>query len=80
MNIDRNLVARALPSSVDVVLRGSREGVNRVTADEVVAAIDLAGLGAGAYTLPVRVESPAHAGVARVLPATIQVNITRGKD
>jgi YbbR domain-containing protein len=80
MNIDSHLVARAEPTAVDVVLRGSSEGVNRVNVDEVVAAIDLAGLGAGTYTLPVRVESPSHAGVARVLPATIQVYITRGKD
>jgi YbbR domain-containing protein len=80
MNIESHLVARAVPNAVDVVLRGSREGVNRVSVDEVVAAIDLAGLGAGSYTLPVRVESPSHAGVARVLPATIQVIITRGKN
>jgi YbbR domain-containing protein len=80
MNIDSHLVARAEPTAVDVVLRGSSEGVSRVNVDEVVAAIDLAGLGAGTYTLPVRVESPSHAGVARVLPATIQVNITRGKN
>jgi len=80
VNVDSDLVARAVPSSVDVVLRGSREGVDRTNVSEVVAYVDLARLGVGTYTLPVRVESPSHAGVARVLPATIQVNITRGKN
>ncbi len=80
MNIGANLVARAVPSAVDVVLRGSREGVNRVDGASVTATVDLAGLGAGSYTLPVRVENPPRAGVARVLPATVQVSISSGKD
>ncbi len=80
MNAGATLVVRAVPSAVDVVLRGSREGVNRVDAASVSAFVDLAGLGAGSYTLPVRVENPPRAGVARVLPATVQVSITSGKD
>ncbi len=80
MNVGTNLVVRSVPSAVDVVFRGSREGVNRVDAASVNASVDLAGLGAGSYTLPVRVENPPRAGVARVLPATVQVSITSGKD
>ncbi len=80
MNLGANLVVRAVPSAVDVVVRGSREGVNRVDGASVTAAVDLAGLGAGSYTLPVRVETPPRAGVARILPATVQVSITSGKD
>lgn len=80
LNVGANLVVRAVPSAVDVVLRGSREGVNRVDGASVTASVDLAGLGAGSYTLPVRVENPARAGVARILPATVQVSITSGKD
>jgi len=80
MNIGNNLVARAVPSAVDVVLRGSRDGVNRVDGVSLSAIVDLAGLGAGSYTLPVRVEDPPRAGVARVLPATVQVSIISGKD
>ena len=79
-NLGNNLVARATPSGVDVVLRGSREGVNAADPDEVAASVDLSGLGAGDYPLPVRVESPQRAGVAHILPAIIQVNISRGKD
>lgn len=79
-HLRENLIARPVPNAVDVILRGSREGVNRVDTDEVVARVDLAGLGPGTYTLPVHVETPARAGVARILPATIQVQITSGKN
>ena len=79
-NLGNKLVARATPHSVEVVVRGSREGVGEVEADEVVASVDLTGLGVGSYTLPVHVESPPHAGIARVLPATLQVTISSGKD
>lgn len=79
-HLRENLIARPVPNAVDVILRGSGEGVNRVDTDEVVARVDLAGLGPGTYTLPVHVENPARAGVARILPATIQVQITSGKN
>lgn len=79
-HLRENLIARPVPNAVDVVLRGSREGVNRVQSEEVTATVDVAGLGPGTYTLPVHVENPARAGVARILPATIQVQITSGKD
>jgi YbbR domain-containing protein len=79
-HLRENLIARPVPNAVDVILRGSREGVNRVDTDEVVARVDLSGLGPGTYTLPVHVENPTRAGVARILPATIQVQITSGKN
>lgn len=75
----RGVTVSAEPRVVDVVLRGSREGVSRVEADDVVASIDVSGLGVGTYTLPVHVESPARAGVARILPATVQVSIGSGR-
>lgn len=75
-NLGSGLVARVTPNVVDVVLRGTREGVNAATGDMVRASIDLSGLGVGSYTLPVQVAGPSRAGVARVLPATIQINIS----
>jgi len=80
VNLGSNLVARATPHAVEVVVRGSREGVGEMEMDEVVASVDLSGLGVGTYTLPVHVESPVHAGIARVLPATLQVTINSGKN
>ena len=75
-NLGTGLAARATPNSVDVVLRGSREGVNAANADAVRASVDIAGLGVGHYTLPVAIAGPSRAGVARVLPATVQINIS----
>jgi YbbR domain-containing protein len=79
-NIGAGLLARSAPNVVQIVLRGSREGVTRTEPDDVVAFVDLAGLGAGNYTLAVRADSPPRAGIARVLPATVQVTITSAKD
>jgi YbbR domain-containing protein len=74
------LTAQAMPNAVQVVLRGSRQGVSRVDAEAVSAYVDLAGLGVGDYVLAVKVDSPQDAGVARVNPATVQVRISSAKD
>ena len=51
-----------MPSAVDVSLRGSREALNRVEADDIAAYVDLAGLGAGDYTLTVHADVLARRG------------------
>jgi YbbR domain-containing protein len=76
-NLGEKLSAQSIPAAVDVVLRGSREGISRVQETDVAAYVDLAGLGPGDYPLPVRVDDFPDAGVARVVPATVQVRITR---
>lgn len=76
----RGASVTAQPNTVDVILRGSREGVTRVDADDVVASVDVSGLGPGTYALPVHVDSPSRAGVARILPATVQVSIASGSN
>jgi YbbR domain-containing protein len=76
-NLGPQLAAQAVPAAVDVVLRGSREGLDHVRAIDVAAYVDLAGLGPGNYPLPVRVDEFPDAGVARIVPATVQVHITR---
>jgi YbbR domain-containing protein len=78
-NVDANLVANAVPSAISIILRGSKEGLTRVKAENVVAFVDLAGLGAGDYTLGVQVDASRDAGVARIIPATVQVTIARAK-
>jgi YbbR domain-containing protein len=78
-NLDRNLQAEAEPSAVELTLRGNREALNRVAADDIMAFIDLAGLGPGEYMLDVHADSSAEAGVTRVQPASVQVRINRGK-
>lgn len=75
-----NLVAQAMPTTVEIVLRGSREALSHIEAGDVTAFVDLSGLGPGDYPLEVRVEASADAGVARVDPATVQVRITSAKE
>lgn len=77
--LNPSLVAQAVPPGVLVLVRGSREGVGRIEPSNIIASVDLSGLGPGAYTLPVRVETPGAAGVVRIEPATVQVNIADGK-
>jgi YbbR-like protein len=79
-NVGPNLQAEAMPSVVDLTLRGNRDALNRVAADEIVAFIDLAGLGPGQYnSLDVRATSSPEVGVTRVEPASVQVRISSGK-
>lgn len=79
-NLQPTLSAQALPAVVDVKMRGSREALGSVEPDDIIAYVDLAGLGSGRYTLTVRAESSGEAGVTRVDPATVQVRISSAKD
>jgi len=74
------LTAEALPPVVDISIRGSRETLNRVDPDDVMAYVDLAGLGAGEYTMTVHADATADAGITSIEPKTVQVRITSAKD
>ncbi len=78
-NVAANLVAQAEPATVNVTLRGSREGLSRIGGDEVTAYVDLGGLGAGQYSLDVHVDAGQDAGVTKIDPSTVQVRISRGE-
>ncbi len=73
------LSGQSVPPDVLVVVRGSREGVGRIGASDVVVSVDLTGLGPGDYTLPVRVDAAGAAGVVRIEPATVQISIIDDK-
>lgn len=75
-NLAPGLSAQAVPSTVDVVLRGTREGLSRLDVSEAAAYVDLQGLGPGDYPLDVRVDV-ASAGVSHIDPPSVQVRITR---
>jgi YbbR domain-containing protein len=79
-NLAPNLEATALPAAVDLSVRGSRDALNRMDADDVVAFIDLAGLGPGQYSLTVHADAAPDVGITRVEPASVQVRITSGKN
>jgi YbbR domain-containing protein len=78
-NLDPNLQAAAVPAAVDLTVRGSRESLGRVTADGLVAFVDLAGLGPGQYSLTVHADPSADAGITHVAPDSVQVRITSAK-
>jgi len=73
------LDAQATPSVVDVGIRAAREAMSRVDSDEIVAYVDVAGLGAGTYTLTVRADSPPDVGVTHIDPSSVQVRISSGR-
>jgi YbbR domain-containing protein len=79
-DLPANLTAQATPPDVDIVVRGSRDGLARLDADEVVPFVDLKGLGAGEYALTVHVDPVADANVARVAPETVHVRLTAFKE
>ena len=79
-NLARNLSAQSIPLTVDVSVRGSREGLAKGGADEITAYVDLAGRGPGEYTLYVQVDASREAGVTRVDPATVKVRMARARN
>ncbi len=78
-NLGAGLQAEAVPTAVDLTVRGNRDTLGRVSADDLTAFIDLAGLGPGQYSLTVHADSSLEAGVTRVHPESVQVRITSGK-
>ena len=78
-NLGPNLQAEAVPTAVDLTVRGSRDTLGRVAADDLTAFVDLAGLGPGQYALTVHADSSRDAGVTRVTPGSVQIRVTSGK-
>jgi YbbR domain-containing protein len=78
-NLAPALEAQAVPSTVDLTVRGSREALARLEPDDVSAFVDVGGLGPGQYTLTVHAEASHDAGVSRIEPVSVQVQITSGK-
>lgn len=72
-----DLSAQAVPSIVDVRLRGSQAGLDRIVPDLVNAFVDLTGLGVGEYMLTVHVDPLSDAGVDQVDPSAVDVSINR---
>jgi YbbR domain-containing protein len=69
------LAAQSEPPSVTVTIRGDEGVLKTVDTDAIDAAVELAGLGAGRYTLPVRVTPSKVFGVVRIDPSEVQITI-----
>lgn len=62
------------PSDITVYVRGPHDS-RGVDASAFEASVDVNGLGAGRFQLPVRVVPPARIGVVRVVPSDVTVRI-----
>lgn len=74
-NLAAGLHAQVHPSSVKLSVRGGREALGGLKAEDVDAFVDLAGLGAGRYNLRVQVDPSEAFGVNTVAPAVVEVTI-----
>lgn len=80
---DVGVQARNLPQGrsaqvvdrVTVFVRGGRDSLSALDVSQIVAFVDLAGLGPGRYNLPVRVAPSRAFGVSRIEPAVVEVRI-----
>jgi len=78
-NVPPNLTAKAEPTAVDVTIRGSKEALARFEPDDLVAYVDLAGLGGGDYQLTVHAAAAEDAGVTHIEPSTVRIRMTSVK-
>jgi YbbR domain-containing protein len=69
------LRAQSAPANVSVTVRGDREALAKIGAGSVEASVDLTGLGAGRYMLPVLVAPSRLFGIVRVDPPQVQITI-----
>jgi hypothetical protein len=67
--------AQSAPPNVAVTVRGDDEALKQIDAGGIEASVDLTGLGAGRYTLPVRIAPSRLFGVVRVEPPQVQITI-----
>jgi YbbR domain-containing protein len=74
-NAAAGVQAVVAPVRVAVTVRGSRAQLGSLDESQISAWVDLAGLGAGMYRLPVRVERPGSVQVSKVTPASVEVRI-----
>ncbi len=65
------------PRSVRVTARGTGVGPGAVTAADVKAFVNLAGVRPGRYTLPVRVDAPPAVTILRVEPASVRIRMRK---
>jgi YbbR domain-containing protein len=74
-NAPRGVVARVVPATVSVSVRGTRERLAGLGAGDLQADVDLTELPRGRHTLPVRVPNREGFAVERIEPASVTVTI-----
>lgn len=74
-NLDNGLRARANPSSIAVMVRGTDEALQTLTASALVAHVDAAGATAGERELEVQVRAGPGLTVASVMPKNVKIRV-----
>jgi len=74
-NLSAGLSAQSSPSNVAVTIRGTEDVLKALSTDVVRATVDLAGLGAGRYTLPVRIPVSTSFAIAHLDPVQVRITI-----
>jgi len=78
-NLHATLAATSMPTVADVTVRGSREALAVLDADDIMAYVDLQGLGAGQYELSLHADGSREAGIVHIEPQTVKVRIASVK-
>jgi YbbR domain-containing protein len=75
INMPDGLAADLDPATVQVTLQGALPDLNAISAEQVVATVDVTDRDAGEYDLPVTVEPPLGTTVASITPAQVAVTV-----
>ena len=76
-NLEEGLAAETTDKTVSVTVMGPESYVADLTAADVIAYVDLAGMTEGVYSVPVEVSLPANISLVEVVPTDELVTITR---
>lgn len=74
-NVSAGVQAIVVPPRVTVTVRGSREELGSLVEAQLVAWVNVNGLGPGQYRLPVHVDSPRMIDIAKISPDTVEVRV-----
>jgi YbbR domain-containing protein len=74
-NLPAGLSAQLSPNLTSITVRGTRELVEGLRPDAILAYVDLAGLGAGRYNLRIQVDQTERFGVDAIDPPLVTVTI-----
>jgi YbbR domain-containing protein len=74
-NLGTGFRAEVVPQRARVSVRGRKEQLNALRADDIDAFVDLAGLGPGQYNLRVQTDPSQDFGVSAVAPQVVDVTI-----
>ena len=75
-NLGDGLTATLNTERTDVTVSGGISTVNDLTSDDIRASVDLSGLEAGTYVLPVRIDSIPNISSSNVSTSVASVTVT----